>query len=178
MSWSELKNLWLKAPWTLQALIAVSIFDCSVAVVTRPVIGVPAVLLTLVTGYLLLKGFRWVWYLIVAYTAIWLVGYVLSSWPILSVEYLVALVLLLAPPTQRHFARPAKVEDHPSGSIDRPAKRRPVLAPREVSFWIVGFVVFAFAVGTILGHPLLGFLIAVVALSVALKIKRARTAGA
>lgn len=65
--------------------------------------GIFAVL-GLVVCYFLLKGVRWLWLVMVVATAVYFVGFLLEL-GMNAIPYFVALVLLLAAPTRRHFAR-------------------------------------------------------------------------
>jgi hypothetical protein len=169
----ELKRLWAKAPWTLQILVAVSLVTSVLLIAgSRPVLAGALVLVVLAEDYLLLKGFRWFWFLYTAYAAIWLIGLLLAARPVGAVEYLIALVLLLAPPTRRHFGRRAEAVHLPE-SVDRPAKGGAAVALRELPVWIVGFTVLAFALSAVL-HPLIGFFVAVLVLGIAMKTKLSR----
>src|SRR4051794_27983303 len=102
---SGLKTLWERAPWTLRFYVAAGVL---VALVVAPVhwtalqwilIG-----LTLAVDYFLLRGVRWVWFVAIGGTAIYFVGFLLVLGTNAIVN-LLALVLLVAPPTRQYFAR-------------------------------------------------------------------------
>ncbi len=107
---SKLRTLWSEAPWTLCVLVTcvalIGLWD-AVHHANQVIITV----LSLVVCYFLLKGVRWLWFVMVGLVTIYLVLYLLIVRTLVSfaveqaiIEF-VTLVLLLAPPTRRHFAR-------------------------------------------------------------------------
>jgi hypothetical protein len=102
---SELRALWSSAPWTLRLYIAVGGFLALLnAVIYRGAYSLVVVPLFFIVAYYLLRGVRWLWFVVVAGTTIYFVGFLLVLGSNAIVNFL-ALVLLLASPTRRHFAR-------------------------------------------------------------------------
>ncbi len=101
----ELKELWKEAPWTLRAYIAVgaflSILDVALNGTTFRWVALAA---GVALSYFLLRRVRWLWLLDIAVTALYFIGFlfVLGT---NAIFMFTALVLLLASPTRRHFAR-------------------------------------------------------------------------
>ena len=100
-------KLWTEAPLSLRAYVVVVCCWSLVAIVLQPhPIVMAGIALALVISYLLLRGMRWLWLLMIALSALFLLaepffgGFV---WYLAALG-LVELVLLLLPDTRRHFA--------------------------------------------------------------------------
>jgi hypothetical protein len=104
---SELRTLWSEAPWTLRVYVGIGeLLALLSAVIYRTAFSEIVAVLFLVVSYFLLKGVRWLWFVLVGGTAVYFVGFVLVLGTN-AITNFAALVLLLAPPTRRHFARDA-----------------------------------------------------------------------
>jgi hypothetical protein len=102
---SELRTLWSEAPWTLRVYVAIGdLLALLNAVVYRTALLGILTLLFIVVSYFLLKGARWLWFVTVGGTAIYFVGFLLEVGTN-AIPNFIALVLLLASPTRRYFAR-------------------------------------------------------------------------
>ena len=98
---------WSRAPLALRVFIVISVGSgFAIAVVAHNAFGAFAVVITLATAYLLLKGFRVVWIIV---TGLYVLSFV--TFPFVSgvnlravVGSILCLVLLLVPETRRYFA--------------------------------------------------------------------------
>jgi uncharacterized membrane protein YagU involved in acid resistance len=102
---NQLGAIWSNAPWTLRVYVAAGEFLALLnAVVYRTAFSEIMAVLFVVLSYYLLKRVRWLWFVMVAGTAVYFVGYLLVL-GINAITNGAALVLLLAPATRRHFSR-------------------------------------------------------------------------
>ncbi len=105
MSAGKARALWSQAPWTLQLYVGVGALLALLNVaVNRTAYQVIAGALFLALSYFLLSGKRWSWILLLVGTSLTFVLW-LAAFRLPALYNLVALALLLAPPTRRHFAR-------------------------------------------------------------------------
>ncbi len=100
----ELRILWSRAPWTLRVYIAATELLALWAVVFhRTTWGEVASVLFLAVSYFLVKRVRWLWFVMIGGSVLYLVAFLVAARPVGVAANLVPLVLLLAPPTRRHF---------------------------------------------------------------------------
>ena len=95
----ELRTLWSESPWTLRVYVVGGglLLLLNIVVHRTTYLEIMSVLY-LVASYFLFRRVRWLWFVMVGGTAVYLLGYLLALKPIGAISNLVALVLLLLVP--------------------------------------------------------------------------------
>lgn len=100
-----LRAVWSGAPWTMRVYVVLgAIAQVLCAISYRTPYTAVSVLILIAVSYLLLKGSRWAWLMMVVLTVAYLVVFVLGWLVVPALCYLAYLTLLLAPPSRRHFS--------------------------------------------------------------------------
>jgi hypothetical protein len=153
----RIRALWAEAPWTLRVYVGFGVLSglwCAIAY--RSPYNTIAAAIFLAVAYFLLSRARWMWIVALAGTSIYFLGWLLA-WGLPAITNFIALVLLLAPPTRRYFARAARANGprQPREGISVAKARRKLaqLSASPVTLKLVAVGLFAYEVGRLLLGP-------------------------